>query len=860
MAGQTAAELQIIISAQIEEAKAALQSISDTAQQMSQAMTEAGSGASESLSKIQGAASEADTALSGVAGGAQQAASAMNESLAAATEPLQQVAAAADEAKTSLDTLGQGAAEPIQQLEAVAAELTGELQKTAEAASEATTELNAVGEAATKTEEEILSLGEAMTQTKEGIEGAHAAMQGFMVIMGAGMLGEFADNAEKQALAMGQLQSMTGQSSQQIEQLSLVGQSAGLSMDQLSNMVGRMDMRMGRAMSGSSSLAKELNSLGVSAQAFTSANPQQQAQMLSTAIAKANMPAKQLDSTLKTLGVNAQQFTSAAPSQQMTLLANGLQEVQNSGQSVGRMLQDAGINASQFMQLPFSQQLDQIATAFEHTKNRAQATALVMTVFGRQGASMIPLLQNMKEMNDYAAQFHLPKMDFAEMQSAAMKTKMLVSIFQLWATDVMTKILPVVDATAKAFYDMATNLNHPIEMLKKMTADIGPLGTALILLASGFQAMKVINSITSTVKSFTEATKAAAIAAGILGTVETEAGEKTLAFTAIQNLQSLGTKVATAAQVAFNAVMDANPIALVIIAIAALAVGIYELVTHWKTVIAWVKEAWQTIGTWLVNLWQSIVTSITKVWSEIEQTTSRVWNAITAFFKKWGADILLVLLNPIAALVKLLVQHWSTIQSDAMNAWNALVRGIQQIVGRVWGIVSAPFIRIGQFFSNLAQEAFHWGANLIGNVITGVESMVGRVTQAVSNVAHSIASFLGFHSPAEQGPGADADEWAPNLINMYVQGLQAGIPKVQAALNGMLTPMNTALAGVGGNMSLSHSITGSWPASAVPSGASSPVYQITMNVSGNVASSQQELADIVATEFQRKMKMKTQLL
>lgn len=883
MAGTTAAELQIIISAEVAKAQEALRSISEGAQQMSQSLNEAGSGASESLSKVQGAATEADTALSGVAEGAQKAASTLQESLGAATEPLQQVATAADEAKTSLDALGQGAAEPIQQLETVAAELTGELQKTAAAAAEATTGLKDAGAAAEKSAGEMLSLGTAAEETKKGIEGTKAAMAGFMVIMGAGMLGEFADSAEKQALALGQLQSMTGQSSQQVEQLSVVAAAAGVSMGDLTTTVGRMDMRMGRAMSGSASFSKTLSALGVSAQAFTNANSSQQAQMLASALDQAHLPAKQLASTLKTLGVNTATFVNAASSSQLSQLASGLAQVQNSGQSVGRMLQDAGINASKFMQLPFSQQLNQVADAFNNTKNRAQATALVMTVFGRRGASMIPLLQHMKEMNDYAAQFHLPKMNFEEMQTAAMKTKMLVSIMQIWMTDVVTKVLPIVDSVAKAFFDLASNLTHPIAAVKKMTQDIGPLGTSIILLVSAFQAAKVAISLYETV------TKTAGVAMAIWNGI---------------------TKAAAIAQLAFNAVMDANPIALIVIAIAGLIAVIALLVTHWKQVTDWIQvnwgvnipqilnqlgkvfnTVWNAIQSVVVSVWnfvgKYIMSGVNTVWSywksiwpEVKQIFEVVWTAmkvlllptltvmyisiktalgiIQAIWKNvWGmiVDVFKLVWDDITGMVKLSWDIISGIFKIALDLltghWGKAWNDMKTTLGNVWGDIKG-------LFTNMLHDALDFGKNLVMMIANGIEGAIGSVISAVKNVAGAIKGFLGFHSPTEQGPGADADMWAPNFIQMYTQGLQSGLPKVQAALAQILSPTGV-LGSIGVTGSATHSITHSWPSGALPSGVSGGGSPTIINVSGNVTRSEEELANRIASVFQQKLKMRTQL-
>lgn len=63
------------------------------------------------------------------------------------------------------------------------------------------------------------------------------------------------------------------------------------------------------------------------------------------------------------------------------------------------------------------------------------------------------------------------------------------------------------------------------------------------------------------------------------------------------------TKIATAVQVAFNAVMDANPIMLIVIAIAAIVAGLVYFFTQTKTG----QKIWSNFVKFLSSAWQSLV-------------------------------------------------------------------------------------------------------------------------------------------------------------------------------------------------------------------------------------------------------------
>jgi len=61
---------------------------------------------------------------------------------------------------------------------------------------------------------------------------------------------------------------------------------------------------------------------------------------------------------------------------------------------------------------------------------------------------------------------------------------------------------------------------------------------------------------------------------------------------------SIATKAITAVQWLFNAAMDANPIGVVVIALAALGFAIYEVVKHWQDIVTWISKAWDWLKKW----------------------------------------------------------------------------------------------------------------------------------------------------------------------------------------------------------------------------------------------------------------------
>lgn len=97
-----------------------------------------------------------------------------------------------------------------------------------------------------------------------------------------------------------------------------------------------------------------------------------------------------------------------------------------------------------------------------------------------------------------------------------------------------------------------------------------------------------------------------------------------------QMLGAVATGVATAAQWAWNVAMGANPIGLVILAIAALIAIIWLLVANWDSVSEagtraweWIQSAWSNAGEWFTGIGQSIRDTFAGAFNSV----ASLWNS-----------------------------------------------------------------------------------------------------------------------------------------------------------------------------------------------------------------------------------------
>jgi hypothetical protein len=152
--------------------------------------------------------------------------------------------------------------------------------------------------------------------------------------------------------------------------------------------------------------------------------------------------------------------------------------------------------------------------------------------------------------------------------------------------------------------------------------------------------------------------------------------------------------------------MDANPIGLLIIAIAALIVAVILIAKNWDTVREKTVEIWNDIVGFLKGVWDNIV----------------------GFFKtNWA--LILAILFPTVGLPILIAQNWGTITGIVSDIWNGVVNAIKT----TWNNI-VTFVESG----------VNWLIDQVNKVIDLMDKIPGV---NVGDIGH-----LGGQSPSPVGP------------------------------------------------------------------------------------------------------------
>ena len=220
--------------------------------------------------------------------------------------------------------------------------------------------------------------------------------------------------------------------------------------------------------------------------------------------------------------------------------------------------------------------------------------------------------------------------------------------------------------------------------------------------------------------------------------------------------KTVATKVATAAQAIYNAVLMANPIALIILGIIAAIAAIVALVIVIK------------------KNWEAIVSFFKMIGAKIKEG----FLAIVEFIKKNAMTILNVILmilffpvGIIMAVVRLIIKHWDTIGPKIKAIWQKikvffvnLGRQIANIFKTIVDAVANIWNSIYTFFIGL------WNGiiDTIKTVWTAIKGWFSGLVEGIQNIWRGIIGFFsGLWEAIKQGP-AEAIEYIRNaFINLF---------------------------------------------------------------------------------------------
>lgn len=408
---------------------------------------------------------------------------------------------------------------------------------------------------------------------------------------------------------------------------------------------------------------------------------------------------------------------------------------------------------------------------------------------------------------------------------------LLPGITQL-ATQLTNALVPAINALAPLLLNMSKFLSDNMDWL-------GPVAGAVVALAAAYKvyaaAAKVVAAVEGVLQSkivvatarwvantaaivanrvaqvaSAAVTGGAAVAAWVANTAVVVANRVATAAVAISmGIVRAATLAWTAVQWALNAALDANPIGLVVLAVAALVAGIILLWKHNETFRKVVLAVWGAIKTaikvtvdWLLHTaWpiiKNVIDFIINYYKTLWNATKAIWNGIFNAIRTvltWIKNVATTVWNAIVAGIRAYINLYKTIILAGINfvkaVWTNFLKGLKIVVTTIWNAIVA-FIRTQVNFIKNIIAGIRVVATYVRNAFTNARNaavnMISSLLNAVRSIPHRITSALGNLGSLLYNKGQQ-------IIRGFINGIASMIGAVRAKASSIVHAVTDFLPG-----------------------------------------------------------------
>ena len=356
--------------------------------------------------------------------------------------------------------------------------------------------------------------------------------------------------------------------------------------------------------------------------------------------------------------------------------------------------------------------------------------------------------------------------------------------------------------------DASESLSKFTSWLKDSPLALDALKLAVVSITSAWSGYKAVLTLTKGIETIRNATLA--ITNGLMLAQFVRTG----ALTTAEAANAAATMGASGAFGIFNAVLSANPIGLIVAAVAALTAGLVWFFTQtetgqqiWSSFVDWIKQAWQGIADFFVGLWSGISEGASTLWDGVVTTWNAyieslkaMWNAVVTFFSDlwvsiqeaasvaWTA-ITMVVMAIVQPFIDGFMNIWNNISDGLTQIWE----GIKMIFQGAWEFIKSIFLGAILIIIDLVTGNFNQlGADLsliwegiqngISLIWEGIKTFFSGIVDAI--VGYGIAVFENFSAVLStiwefiKSAASTAWEWIKSTVTSLITGLVQGAQNI----------------------------------------------------------------------------------
>lgn len=184
---------------------------------------------------------------------------------------------------------------------------------------------------------------------------------------------------------------------------------------------------------------------------------------------------------------------------------------------------------------------------------------------------------------------------------------------------------------------------------------------------------------------------------------------------------------------ALNAVLAANPIGIIIMAIAALVAAFIYLWNHcesfrqfWIDLWEGIKKVFKNVIDWIVNAFNDVVTFFSELPGKIGDWLKETGESISKWFSELPENIAYWLGYLIGIIVTWAVETREKITNWFTTTWENITTFLSELPGKVWEWLKETFNKIVEWGFSTQTKAKEIISTFINRIVDGLRSLPGK--------------------------------------------------------------------------------------------------------------------------------------
>ncbi|WP_239739291.1 phage tail tape measure protein [Proteus penneri] len=213
--------------------------------------------------------------------------------------------------------------------------------------------------------------------------------------------------------------------------------------------------------------------------------------------------------------------------------------------------------------------------------------------------------------------------------------------------------------------------------------------------------------------------------------------------------------------------MLANPILLVIAAIAA---AVYLIYKNWDTIGPYVYKVWDTVKRYTAIAWQALKDTIKSAWEAIKYIFFN-WTPLGLIIKHWNSIVSYT--QTTWTMIKTKISDaWEGIKTTFKNGWNHIVKSVQETWETIKTTILTKWNEIVEDTKALPAKFLQFGSDLIDAIIQGIKNKWADFKNSIGELATAAKEALTPEFMKSNDPKVQSalDSYNSNFAGMYDSG------------------------------------------------------------------------------------------